>query len=111
MKILLKALVLGCFLLVTTSSYSQSEGNNPKPINLLSKNIQGSAVIEYSFPIETNFTVEILDKNQKIVKSFEEVALIEATKKYDLSFLLKGKYNLKFKSGNTILHEQQIEKL
>ena len=111
MKILLKALILGCFLLIVTPSFSQAKGIIQSPIKLLSTNIQASAVIHYSFAAETNISIEILNSNQKSVKTINEVALADETKKYDFTSLQKGMYTIVFKTDDIILLEQQIEKL
>lgn len=111
MKILLKSLVLGCFLLISVNSFSQAEGAKHIPIKLISTSIKVSAVIDYNFKTKTNLLIEIVNSKNKAVKSFKETGIIDATKKYDFYSLPKGKYKVVFKSEEVILLEQQIEKL
>lgn len=63
--------------------------------------------IIYQAPAEENVTVQILDKKNELVYT-EKLKTSGFVKKYDLSYLPKGEYQIEVKSGEYLFSEKLV---
>ena len=113
MKILLKALILGCFLLIVTPSFSQAEKINQDPnrITLVDALYGNTILISYHLENPKNLILSIYDIKNNLVKTIELPSVSDYSKKHNLNYLESGTYQLMFKdSENQIVFQKTITK-